>query len=298
MRRKKPEINIFSISTLDLFASALGVFMLLTVIFLPFFPNTGDAPGVSDVVMQRLAEAEAEAEAMQAQNDALSAAIAAAEAAATQQQSRIAALEQEIARLTASPDVSFPSVDIVVALDSTGSMRAQIDGLKAEVAQFAALMQSLSPSFAMGIVEFKDRCDPVPVRSFTLTEMTPAGIESIRRFSRQINAGASPCNLDGPEALRAALQQAVAMPWRTESQKRLIVVISDNPAYPEEMEQALALAGSFRGRGAGHAVAAVHVGDDPIARAFLSRLAAGGGGEFVESGGSFTATILLALAGI
>ena len=44
MKKKSREINIFSISALDLFASALGAFILITIILFPFFPNTGDSP--------------------------------------------------------------------------------------------------------------------------------------------------------------------------------------------------------------------------------------------------------------
>lgn len=44
MKKRSREINIFSMSALDLFASALGAFILITVILLPYFPNTGDSP--------------------------------------------------------------------------------------------------------------------------------------------------------------------------------------------------------------------------------------------------------------
>ena len=39
MKKPSREISIFGMSTLDLFASALGAFMLITVVLLPFFPN-------------------------------------------------------------------------------------------------------------------------------------------------------------------------------------------------------------------------------------------------------------------
>ena len=43
MKRKSREISIFSMSALDLFASALGAFILIAVVIFPFFPNTGTA---------------------------------------------------------------------------------------------------------------------------------------------------------------------------------------------------------------------------------------------------------------
>ena len=40
MRRRNREINIFSMSALDLFASALGAFILIAVIALPYYLKT------------------------------------------------------------------------------------------------------------------------------------------------------------------------------------------------------------------------------------------------------------------
>ena len=39
MKKRSREISILSMSTIDLFASALGAFMLITIVLLPFFPN-------------------------------------------------------------------------------------------------------------------------------------------------------------------------------------------------------------------------------------------------------------------
>ena len=41
MRRKSRDVSIFSMSALDLFASALGAFILIAVVMFPYFPNTG-----------------------------------------------------------------------------------------------------------------------------------------------------------------------------------------------------------------------------------------------------------------
>ena len=56
MKIRSGEVNIFSMSALDLFASALGAFMLLTVVALPFFPNTGDSPGLMEALEANMGE--------------------------------------------------------------------------------------------------------------------------------------------------------------------------------------------------------------------------------------------------
>lgn len=44
MRRRSKELNIFSMSALDLFASAMGAFILITLILMPYYLNQSDAP--------------------------------------------------------------------------------------------------------------------------------------------------------------------------------------------------------------------------------------------------------------
>ena len=44
MKPTRRELSIFSVSAIDLFASALGAFVVVAFVLLPYFPNTGDAP--------------------------------------------------------------------------------------------------------------------------------------------------------------------------------------------------------------------------------------------------------------
>lgn len=67
MKARSRALNIFSMSALDLFASALGAFILLAVIALPFFANTAqldDATLLGQITQAReeLAQAQAELE--------------------------------------------------------------------------------------------------------------------------------------------------------------------------------------------------------------------------------------------
>ena len=47
MKRRNREINVFSMSALDLFASALGAFILLAIVIFPYFPNTARVPALA-----------------------------------------------------------------------------------------------------------------------------------------------------------------------------------------------------------------------------------------------------------
>lgn len=72
MKSKNREINIFNMSALDLFASALGAFLLLAVVALPYFGNTAimdDEEAAAELQRTReaLAQAQAELEACRAE---------------------------------------------------------------------------------------------------------------------------------------------------------------------------------------------------------------------------------------
>lgn len=72
MKARGQALNIFSMSALDLFASALGAFILLAVIALPFFANTAqldDATLLSQIVQTREELAQAQEELAQAQEE-------------------------------------------------------------------------------------------------------------------------------------------------------------------------------------------------------------------------------------
>ena len=316
MKRKTREVNVFSMSALDLFASALGAFILLAIIFMPFFPNTGDHPKISEelrkklsTIEQELASVKSKNKSMQAQNKALQGQNKTLQAQnkASQGQNKTLqgqnktlqaqnkALQAELDKLKNAPKVQFPHLDLVVVLDTTGSMRGEISSLQKEIAQFTELMTKMTPSFSMGVVEFKDRCDPSSeIRQFPLTSMDASSVTDAQAFVNAIIAGGAGCNDDNPESLAAGLDAAISMSWRRKSEIKQIVVISDNPPYPE-FESSSIMAGQTFGRlSGGHKISTVSTssdGDD-----YLNRLAQAAGGQFIQGSRSFSTAMLLALA--
>ncbi len=283
MKARSREINIFSMSALDLFASALGAFILIAVVLFPYFPNTGD----SEV---RVAEVQAELEREQAEH-------AATQQALSQCEEDKQACESEL------QSIKFPHLDIVIALDITGSMRNQITGLRNEVDELAQVLLKLAPSLGLGIVAFGDRYYDTPTSQFDLREIrTNADINELKGFtttlSPRIGMGGGENN-DGPEAIHLALREALNMSWRSTSEKKLIVIVTDNPVYPEEEENTLAMAREFAGREANNGVSTVYVdtggGVVSHTQAFLSALARAGQGQYVEGGVSMTASVLRSL---
>ena len=102
MKRRNREINIFSMSALDLFASALGAFILIAIIIFPYFPNIGMAElEALEAALDRLRDEEqandALAEIREELEDRLRAVQAEYEAQVTGLQQRVDALTRQVA---------------------------------------------------------------------------------------------------------------------------------------------------------------------------------------------------------
>ncbi len=305
MKRRNRDISIFSMSALDLFASALGAFILLTIVIFPYFPNVSrveatpppvpapppeeGAATVEAEIRRRLAEAEER--------------LARAEAEARD----VADIRRRLAEAEERQATQFPHLDLVIALDVTGSMGEQVADFKQEVDQLISLLISLSPSLGVGIAAFGDRYWERPVTTFDLREISasPADRTALRSFVNRmtlgmgIGSGSYGSPDDPEEAFLAALMTASRMRWRPQAEHRVIVMITDNPAYPEEVSATVAEAESFAARGDGHRVSTVFVegtrGTGGATMAFLERVAAAGDGQVVRARGSFTAMLLLSL---
>ena len=334
MKRKNRELSIFSMSALDLFASALGAFILIAVVMFPYFPNTGTADQRDlDEALERLQREEADNVALQgvlseiredlerrleaaraaarrevaaARRDAEEARgeADAARRASEEARGETAGLEQELAEAEDELQrVRFPHLDLIIALDITGSMRNELDGLKAELDDLSSILMSLAPSVAIGIVAYGDRTYSRPLTLFPLAEISSSAgnrdllADFVNELELRMGRGRNP-NPTDTEAFLSALQAAAAMQWRSQAERKQIVLITDNPAYPEEVAASVRAAGSFRVGGGGRSVSTVFVrtpGSESGTATFLRRVSDAGGGEAVRAGGSMTANLLLSL---
>ena len=281
-------------SALDLFASALGAFILMAVVLMPFFLRVDP-----DEVQRLLAAAEAKQRETERQ---LAQARAENERQLDQARAENDRLKKQVQELLDAPKMTFPHLDVVIALDTSGSMGAAVDGLRQDIDEFAQLMFELAPSLGIGIIDFEDRCDmTTAVREFPLRLMNSSGFSSLVSFTGSLSAGSPSCNSDAEEALAMALDAGIASNWRRESEARIIVIITDNPAYPDKQASALAAARAFAGRGPAHRVSTVMTvtgGSAPGTEEYLRSLADAGNGNFTQGGRSFVVTMLFALAGL
>lgn len=95
MQRRNREINIFNMSALDLFASALGAFILLFAILMPYYLKT------SKIVMQENVDLKAQLKECQAQVSSLQGQITELQGQIQELQQQLAACEQQKQQLQA-----------------------------------------------------------------------------------------------------------------------------------------------------------------------------------------------------
>ena len=317
MKKRGREINVFSVSALDLFASALGAFILMTLVFIVFFTMTSQESGKSDGALEEaLAEARDEAERIRAELEEAgqtamesAAALARCEeetaelvdgASLAQCRSEVEAAKTESAALAEQLDqVRIPHLDLLICLDITGSMVDQIQGLKQEIVDLARVLDGLAPSAGIGVIAYGDIVYQQVIHRHPIVPTT--SMLSLRAFVESLEPEMG--NVEGkshglPEAVDLALAEAVRANWRPESERRYIVVITDAPAYDNKLDYTFRLAEAFAAAGSQN-VSAVMVRNTQAER-FLRELARAGNGQFVDQvgGQSMIASVLLAIIDI
>lgn len=324
MKRRNRELTVFGMASLDLFASALGAFILISIVIFPYITDAARNAPPTPPPPQMVAVAAPEEPAACPVCPAL-APMAVPEPLSCPVCPTLPADPEPVECPVVAPvrcpvcptpepapdppacpaaNYQFPHLDLVIVLDVTSSMGRQVESLKTEVGQLSELLSELSPSFGVGMVAFGDRYWERPLTVFPLRQISGPTLNraAFRGFVNgldvQMGAG-SGLNLDAPEAFLAALNEAARTSWRAGSARRVIVMVTDNTAYPEEINESILAAASIA-RVAGHRVSTVYVNTTGApnvqADAFLQSVANAGAGQYVRDvGGSLTVNLLLSL---
>lgn len=116
------------------------------------------------------------------------------------------------------------TVDLVLCLDTTDSMRDDIDAVKESLPAMIRDRIAEFTSFRLGLVLYKDYFEDYLTKRFEFTSDFGA-------FTANVNAVRVAGGRDIPEAVYEALHEAaVSFPWS--AQARMIVLIGDAPPHP------------------------------------------------------------------
>jgi multidrug efflux pump subunit AcrA (membrane-fusion protein) len=306
-------MEFLSISALDLFASALGIFVLMAILLFPYYlrqPSleiglegaqaelaaSGSSLQEAERTAQTQALRQAQASAALAQaREQLQAAEAEAAAAEELDLHDDASEEDRPAPARRPTPLSINDLDLVFVMDTTGSMRNELADVQANLLGVIRVLHRLAPSLRVGFVAFKDRGAAYVTRSFPLSPMTGPNVTEVVRFVGQMSAEGGG---DDPEPVDEALAVAVAMPWRADAQGQ-IIVIGDAPARPSVRQRALQLAERFGSstpeRDLPRTVSAIYTGPPSGARIFFEQIAQAGGGDFSAYQGQIIEDVLLSV---
>jgi Mg-chelatase subunit ChlD len=116
-------------------------------------------------------------------------------------------------------------IDVVFALDTTGSMGGLLDGAKRTIFSIATHIKETNgnASLRIGLVAYRDIHDDYVTRVFPMTE----DIDSVFADMSQLVAGGGG---DLPEHVNKALVDVLAMPWREKAAKMVFLVGDAPPA--------------------------------------------------------------------
>jgi hypothetical protein len=165
------------------------------------------------------------------------------------------------------------AIDVVFAVDTTGSMSGLIEGAKRTVWSIATHIRQTDPNanLRIGLVAYRDIGDDYVTKPFSLTHDLDAVYAELTTYE------ASGGN-DHPEHVAAALRDALGMRWRAGA-KRLIFVVGDAPPAPRSDTQPYDVLAREAGT-SGIIINAIRCGTYTQTALAFQRLAQLGGGEF------------------
>jgi len=133
-------------------------------------------------------------------------------------------------------------LDVVLVLDSTGSMKWIITETKRKMARLIRVIKRLVPIARVGIVAYRDKGEDFLTRKHPLT----INIGRLQKFLDQLEAEGGG---DPPEAVEEGLRVAIEeMRWRKKA-KKVIILVGDAPPHEADLPRALHLVRKFRSMG-------------------------------------------------
>jgi hypothetical protein len=181
--------------------------------------------------------------------------------------------------------VDRPRIDVVFALDTTGSMDGLIAGAKAKIWALASRIAAgkPTPDLRIGLVAYRDRGDEYVTRVFPLSRNMDEVYGNLMSFSA--NAGG-----DRNEDVIQALSDSVhKMQWdKSGNALRIIFLVGDSPAHQDYGDEPSLSEISRQASAAGIIVNSIRCGDAGDTEAMWKRVAAWTGGGYAsvaQSGG-------------
>jgi hypothetical protein len=176
------------------------------------------------------------------------------------------------------PKAAPPRIEVVFALDTTGSMSGLIEGAKRKIWSIANQMASAQPTpeIRMGLVAYRDRGDAFVTRRHDLS----ADLDAFHATLQQYHADGGG---DGPESVNQALHEAVQqMSWtRGQAVYKVVFLVGDAPPHMDYQDDVPYAKTVALARQHGIVINTVQCGDWQDTTAVWQEIASSGSGRFV-----------------
>jgi len=180
--------------------------------------------------------------------------------------------------LVQAPAVTRPRVELVFALDTTGSMSGLIEGAKQKIwslASFVAQAQP-TPDLRVGLIAYRDIGDAYVTKVFDLDD----DLDRVYRRLRSFHADGGG---DGPEHVARALHESVhKMSWsKGQEVVKVIYLVGDAPPHTDYQDGFDYLRAARAAGGKGIQLHTIQCGTDGAAESAWRKIASLGGGQYM-----------------
>jgi len=306
MRRRSRDFNIFSLSAMDLFASALGAFVVIAVMLFPFYQKNAPTLAQAANITKQADDLNKQTKQLgnQAKADRTRAKRAGAEAKANRQKTAVVVTQTKALEVQrqkggvalqqcriALSKLDISELDLVLAFDTTQSMHNAMQALLKNLRGVVRVLQRMIPDLRIGFVAFRDDA-PYVTKDFPLRSMDPAGLVAAEAWLKQLTAGGG----TGSLAVAKGIEKARSMAWRSGVAGSIVVIgdDSDGDAAPHRAHRAAkAFAAGGGTRTKVSVIAPEHTPSSYLK--FFEQLANAGGGDYVRDRGDMLTSILLSV---
>jgi Mg-chelatase subunit ChlD len=131
---------------------------------------------------------------------------------------------------SSSPD----SLDLMLVIDTTGSMSDELNYLTNEFKNIISVVEDMYPEISMrfGLIVYRDIGDDYVVRHYDFTD----SLEVMQDRLAQQKAGGGG---DYPEAMDQALEKALDYQWRGKNTVRMMFLVADAPPHDDKLDNTL-----------------------------------------------------------
>jgi hypothetical protein len=132
-------------------------------------------------------------------------------------------------------------LDLALVIDTTGSMKDELDYLKVEIDDIAAAVKRSFPNVEQrfALILFRDEGDEYVTRTFDFTG-------SLSEFRSKLSVQSAAGGGDSPEAMHLALEQAGKLSWRKADAARVLFLVGDAPPHPRFSGRTIAAVETLR----------------------------------------------------